>query len=250
MIIQRPPRISNRKSNLLLKRFVIGDTAVAAAMEAQVNRKTANLYFNHFRELIYEEYSRAPRLSGEIEMDQSFFGKGVKRATYDRRVMANKAGYGDIWRVRGRRRRAKSKTKPILVFGIYQRGGAVYTQIIERADRNTLFPIIHLVVEPGSTVYTDKWQGFNGLKIDGYKHKQVNHALGPVGKNGAHTGGIDSFWGGCKRLAGRHRGLARHKFALHLKEWEFRKNHKGEDLGKILKKIMKRREDYQRLPGV
>jgi hypothetical protein len=33
-----------------------------------------------------------------------------------------------------------------MVFGILRRGGDVYTQIIEKADKNTLLPIIHLVV--------------------------------------------------------------------------------------------------------
>lgn len=237
-MIQRFSRLPKRKKNILLKRFIREDTAKAAAIEAGVNRNTANLYFNHFRELIFDYTSRAPRFSGEVEMDQSVFGKGVKREKYDKRVMANRRAYGDIWRPGTYRKKLKKKRDyKIMVFGILRRGGDVYTHIIKKADHNTLFPIIHLVVEPGTTIYTDKWQGFNGLKIDGYEHKPVNHALGPVGRDGAHTGNIDSFWAYSKRLLGRFRGISRRTFILHVKECEFRRNHK-EDLEKVMKRLL------------
>lgn len=243
-MLQRLSRISANKRNRLLLRFVRADTATAAAGEANVDRNTANLYFNYFRELIASEFDRAPRFNGEVEMDQSFFGKGVKRQTYEnKRIRAAESGERD-WSPRGdpihwtkkKRRDAKS----VMVFGILQRGGKVYTKIIERADRKTLFSVIHLVVEGGTTIYTDNWQGFIGLKIDGYTHKPVNHALGPVGRDGAHTGSIDSFWGMSKGLLRRFRGISRRTFALHLKECEFRWNYRTEEERlKILKKLIR-----------
>lgn len=238
-MMHRSSKISRKKVWHLVRRFVRGDTAVHAAMEVKVNRNTANLYFNHFREAIANSYDRAPRFNGEVEMDQSFFGKGVKRSTFDDRRDWRKE---EEWRAKGDpihwTKRKKRKTKHVLVFGILRRRGEVYTHIIEKADRNTLFPIIHLVVEGGTTVYTDRWQGFNALKIDGYKHKPVNHSRGPVGRDGAHTGGIDSFWGFAKSHLRQFRGISRRTFALHLKECEFRWNHRGEEeMIKILRKI-------------
>lgn len=224
---------------MLLKRFVRKDTATEAAIEAKVNRHTANLYFNHFRECISNAYDRAPRLEGEVEMDQSYFGKGIKRSRQDRRVEERRRQYGAEWTTNFRRSgHRRKRDNHVLVFGILQRRGKVYTQVIQKADRRTLFPIIHLVVEGGTTVYTDRWQGFNDLNIDGYIHKPVNHSEGPVGRDGAHTGGIDSFWGFSKGLLMRFRGISRRTFALHLKECEFRWNYRDEkEMTRILKKI-------------
>ncbi len=243
-MLQRKHRISKRKINLMLKEFVYQSTAKRAAMRIGVSRNCANRYFNHFRECIADEYRRAPRLGGEVEMDQSFFGKGVKRQKFDDKVARNRSAYGDDWRPKGdplhwsKRSKRRRESRHVMVFGILQRGGEVYTRIIERADRKTLFPIIHMVVPAGSTIYTDSWQGFNGLKIDGYTHKPVNHALGPVGRDGAHTGGIDSFWGIAKGLLMRFRGISRRTFALHIKECEWRWNIRNEEeMLKILKKI-------------
>ncbi len=243
-MIKRQPRISTRQRNQLLKWFALGLTATMSAEEAKVNRNTANLYFNHFRELIWQHYRRAPRFLGEVEMDQTFFGKGIKRENVEKRVMANVEAYGDFYRPRIQKQKKKRVDKKIMVFGILNRGGNVYTHIIKKADRNTLFPIIHMVVEPGSTIYTDKWASYESLKIDGYDHKQVNHSISLVGGEGVHTGNIDSFWGAIKNHLGKFRGLSRHKFALHLKEAEARyNNHEKGKFLKLMRELVKKADD-------
>ncbi len=238
-MLQRSPKISLRKKNLLLKRFVFKSTAKDAAKEAGVNRNTANLYFNHFREKIYDEYYRAPRFSGEVEIDQAFFGKGRNRKkNIDKKI--DEYGDPEYWKKNFKKKRIYKRVESVMVLGILRRNGAVYTHIIKKADRNTLFSVIHLVVENGTTIYSDQWQGFNGLNEDGYIHKTVNHRKGLVSKDGVHTGGIDNFWGYAKQLLARFKGLSRRTFALHLKECEFRWNHKDEkEMLRILKKIIK-----------
>lgn len=227
------PPISNRKKNLLLKAFVTFNmTAKMASEFAKVNRNTSNLYFNHFRELIWESTRKAPRFNGEVEMDQAQFGKGAKRIKHDKKIRKNREERKlKPFRVAG-------KAERILVFGILQRGGDVYTHVIKKADRETLFPIIHMIVDTGTIIHTDKWAGFNDLKIDGYKHMQVNHALGVASPDGAHTGNIDSFWGFAKDLIRRFRGISRRTYPYHIKECEFRYNHK-KDLLVVMKKMLK-----------
>lgn len=239
-MLQKQPRLSTRKQNLLLKRFCIGDTAVKAAVEAGVSRNTANLYFNHFRELIWKYCRTAPRFHGEVEMDQAYFGKGVKRERKSATIK-NPLAYGDEWRLMMKKDKTKEvvkKDKRVMVFGIFNRGGHVYTHIIKKADRKTLFPIIHMVVEPGSTIFTDKWAAYDSLKIDGYTHCQVNHSLGLASPEGFHTGHIESFWGQAKYHLARYKGISRRTFALHLKEIEVRHNYKG-SFSKFMKALVK-----------
>lgn len=212
-------------------------TAVHAAIYASVSRNCANHYYNHFREKIADHLRKAPRFEGEVEIDQAYFGKGVRRWV-DIRTVANPSGYGDS-RWPGLQKKKRKYTNKVMVLGIARREGDVYTHIIKKEDRNTISPIIHLVVEPGSTVYTDKWAGFTKLEIDGYTHKSVSHEKGFVGRDGTHTGNIDAFWGETRRHLGHFRGISRRTFPLHLKECELRYNMKEKkELLKFMKKLV------------
>jgi transposase len=91
----------------LIKQFVAGATARAAADLVGVNRHTATLYFCKLREIIaWQVEAETPFFSGEIELDESYFGGQRK----------GKRGRG-----------AAGKT---IVFGLLKRGGKVYTLIV------------------------------------------------------------------------------------------------------------------------
>lgn len=217
-MITRTPRIPKRKANLLLTCFSKDLTATQAAALARVHRNTANLWYTHFRHRIFEHLRRAPRFSGEVEIDESSFGgRGRKRTAAEKK------------------HKIRSENTKVIVMGILQRGGEIYTHIVKRVDRKTLLPIIHLVVEPGTTIYTDKWRSYDILKTEDYTHEQINHAESFSGKNGVHINSIESFWSFAKRRLSKFNGMSRHTLPLHIKECEFRYNHK--DLLKALKKV-------------
>lgn len=236
-MITRAPRISKKKQNALLHAFaeLDIDATTAAKKYAKVHRRTADLYYRHFREVIYQASRKAPRFFGEIEMDQAEFGgRGVKRL----RTLLER--YKKILPYKEYMEKAKlaRKEHKIMVFGILQRGGNVYCHIITKADKRTLQPIVRLVVEPDSTIYTDKWRGFGDLGIDMYKHKSVNHSEEYVAKDGTHINGIESFWWFAKRRLIKFNGVSRTTLPLHIKECEFRFNNKGNVSG-ALKKLLK-----------
>lgn len=217
-MITRTPRIPKRKANLLLTCFAKDLTAVQASEIAKVHRNTANLWYTHFRHCILEHLRKAPRFSGEVEIDESSFGgRGRKRTDAERR--------------QGRR----PANKKVIVMGILRRGGDVYTHIVPRMDRKTLVPIIHLVVEPGTTIYTDKWRSYDKLRLEDYTHRQVNHSESFSGRDGIHINSIESFWSFAKRRLSKFNGMSRKNVPLHIKECEFRYNNK--DVLRALKKI-------------
>jgi len=233
----RLPRLSKKKQDQILKCFVQGKIALITAEDVGVHRNSVNKYYRHYRELIMERTSKAPRFAGEVEMDQAFFGRGAKARTRERKAIDS--GYGDWRPPRGLRRKiARRKKMNVMVFGIIRREGDVYTKIIEKANRDTLFPIIHLVVDPGTTIYTDQWAGFNELKISGYVHKAVNHSVRRRTVDGVHTHNIDRFWGYAKGYISRFKGVSRHVYPLYLKEAEFRYNHRKDDLLRIMRNLV------------
>lgn len=222
-MISKTPRLTSTKRSKLIKCFALDMNATMAAKIAKVNRNTVNLWYRYFRETIFKSLRTAPRFFGEVEMDQADFGgRGRKRMQAYLKRLEKTLTHKEYME----RARAIRKEHKILVFGILQRGGRVYTHIIKKADSRTLVPIVRLVVEDRATVYTDRWRGFTDLGLDGYTHKSINHSEEYVDRAGNHINGIESFWSFAKRRLGKFNGIARTTIPLHIKECEFRFNNK------------------------
>jgi transposase len=68
-------KISTYRRNRIFACFCQDVTATAAAELVEVNRKTANCYYNEIREKILKETLReTPADDGEFEADESYFG--------------------------------------------------------------------------------------------------------------------------------------------------------------------------------
>jgi transposase len=130
----RKSRLSKEKQERLIEHFISGSTARTAASLVNVNKTTAAYYFHRLREIIAQEIQNGVLLSGEFEVDESYFGGHRK----------GKRGCGAAGKVP--------------VFGILKRGGMVYTQIIPDAKSKTLIPIIRDKIQPYSIVYSDCWR--------------------------------------------------------------------------------------------
>ena len=195
----RKSQISWHKQARLIEHFVAGSTARTAAKLVNVNKTTAAFYFHRLREIIAHECKNEALLSGEFEVDESYFG-GVRK---------------------GKRGRGAAGKVP--VFGILKRGGRVYTQIIPDAASKTLMPIIRDKIQPDSIVYSDCWRGYNVLDVSEFKHYRINHSKLFANKHN-HINGIENFWNQAKRHMRKFNGVPAKHFELFLKECEWRFN--------------------------
>ena len=146
-------------------------------------------------------------------------------------------------RVKGKRGRGAGKKT--IVFGIFKRGGKVYTELVPGCSKDTLCRAIRGKVSVDAIIHSDGWRGYDGLVDLGYaKHLRVNHDADrfadPI-TPGNHINGIESFRGYAKTRLARYRGMHPHTFLFHLKECEFRFNHRGQDLYQVLLNLCRRR---------
>jgi transposase len=113
----RRSRISAKKFRQRLRLFALDLTATDAAQLTGLTRKSVTTIFLKIRERIAEECEReSPLSSGEVEVDESYFGAR---------------------RVRGKRGRgAGGKT---IVFGLLKREGRVSTQRSCRTVKRSLY---------------------------------------------------------------------------------------------------------------
>ena len=91
------------------------------------------------------------RLSGRVEVDETYWGSSEST-------------------VRGR----EIKRKTLIVIAAEEDGraiGRIRMRRIDRASAENLEGFVADVVEPGSVVHTDGWDGYGGLKRIGYVHE-------------------------------------------------------------------------------
>jgi len=193
-------------------------TANKTARLTALAHQSVNRIYLKIRNRVAEECQRAsPFASCQIEVDESYFGAR---------------------RVRGKRGRgAGGKT---IVFGIYKRNGCVFTEIVPNAAKKTLQNIIGGKVALDSVIHSDSWRGYNGLVDVGYsKHLRVNHSDDVFAVGNVHINGIESFWSYAKRRLQKFNGVPKRTFYLHLKECEYRFNHRNKNLEQKLLKLLK-----------
>ena len=86
--------------------------------------------------------------------------------------------------------------------------------------------IIRGRVDPRTVINSDGWRGYHGLVDLGDGHFRVDHARDEFAKGTVHINGIEGFWGLAKVRLTQFKGLPKHTFHLHLKETEWRYNHR------------------------
>jgi transposase-like protein len=210
-------RVSEAKFRDLIKFFSLDLDAQQIAILTHLNRNTVNRYLKLIRKRIAEFCESETPFKGEIEVDESYFGAK---------------------RVRGKRGRGAAGKTP--VFGILQRQGKVYTEIVPDCAKATLQGIIRGRVSPESVIHSDKWRGYNGLVDLGYKkHYRVHHGTNEFARGKSHINGIESFWAFAKNRLMKFHGIPRDTFYLHLKECEFRFNYRNENLYYLLLKMFR-----------
>ena len=218
MRIHKRRRISRQKYQIIFNSFVTDIPSSKAAQIAGVNRKTSDRYYNLFRKAIIQDALKDRKrasLGNGVEIDESYFGPK---------------------RVRGRRGRGPGSK--IIVFGILRRRGKIYTQVVKRAEKKELLPIIRKVVKSGSDIYSDGWRSYDALAVYGYNHKKVKHSENEFAReDGSHINGIESFWSWAKRRLSMFNGISKRHFGLYMLECEWRFNHR-ENMSRDLKRIL------------
>lgn len=183
-----------------------------AAKEIQrqlgVSYSTALRMGHKLRELINEDGEIV--LAGTVEIDETLQGGKCQ-------------GGGRGWASRNKK----------CVFGIYERGenGRVVTRVVKNRKAKTLLPIITESTTEDVTAYTDEFRGYSKLHREVSHHATVNHAQKEWVRGDVHTQGIEGYWGRVKRsITGTYVSVSEQYLPLYLAEFNFRHNHRNENL--------------------
>ena len=165
-------KLSEVKFRYLLRLFALDLTASDAARLTGLSVRAVSAVYRCLRRRLQAWCPVPAELDGAVELDESYFGPR---------------------RVRGKRGRgAGGKT---IVFGLFKRGGQVYTEIVPDCSKKTLQAIIRGKIDVAAMVNTDGWRGYDGLVDVGFdRHFRVRHGQDEFVQGASYINGIESFW--------------------------------------------------------
>jgi hypothetical protein len=194
-------RITEAKFRELLRYFCLDLTAVQITELSGLNRNTVNRYLGEIRKKIARYCRHVSTLSVQAECGDE---------------MSDNCLYGIL---------------------IKEKQGRIYTQLIAlppsvSADKKAA---------DGLEKHASYLPEYDMLIIPGTNRQIMLHpeAL-PKQEMRAKMNRIKSFWGGAKARLSKFKGLRRSTYELHMKECEFRYNHRGEELYPLVLKILRR----------
>jgi len=207
--------VLERDFRAVLRCFAHDVPALTAAKMCGVNKNTAHRLYGLLRQRVVAlaEAEARPFVGGIVEIDESYFGPR---------------------RVRGKRGRGAGRKVPVI--GLLKRAGKVFVQIVPNCSKTELLRVVHGQVKGATTIHTDGWKAYDGLVWDGFKHHRVHHHENEFARGKRHINGIESFWSFAKTRLAKQRGVRVDKFPRHLKESEWRWNHRRDNLYSLLLK--------------
>ena len=171
-----------------------------------VTQKTAWFMLHRIREAMQDK--TATKLSGEVEVDETFVG-GKARNMHKWKREERITGTG-----------GKDKT---IALGMVERGGNVRTMVVDTRRKHTLQSRIRQNVQAGSAIFSDELKSYAGLAAD-FRHAVINHAV-EYANGTIHTNTMENFWSLVKRqLHGTYISVEPYHLFRYLDEQSFRYN--------------------------
>ncbi|MEX2110261.1 MAG: IS1595 family transposase [Gemmatimonadaceae bacterium] len=217
-----------------------GISSYEMARSLGVTQKTAWFMLGRIR--LAMQTKSFKKMSGSVETDETFIGglgKNMHRSKKERLNL--RTGTTDKTAIVGHLQRADDKEP-----------SSVRTVLVPKIGAKDLHAAIRANVERGSVLYTDKWNGYRGLKGD-YRHEIIDHGVAYV-RGLVHTNGLENFWSLLKRtIKGTYVSVDPFHMFRYLDEQTFRFNLRKENdsfrFAHVVSTIMGKRLTYKQLIG-
>lgn len=135
-----------------------GISSCQLARILEITQKTAWHMLMRVREFAAKANTNNSKLSGEVEIDETFVGGKNKNRHKDKKV---------------EKCQGRSYKDKVPVFGILERGGKMFAKVVPNTQARTLVSIVKKNVDVGSIIYTDGWS-YKGLEKK-YTQMSVDH---------------------------------------------------------------------------
>jgi transposase-like protein len=219
-----------------------GISSYEISRDLEISQKSAWHMVHRIRAAVQDEKTGG-KLSGDVEVDETYIGAKARNMHKDRRLRKNVQGP------------TKGKT---VVLGVLERKGHVRTAVIPDRTKKVMQENVREHVAVGSRIFSDEAVS-NWRMDDDYAHSVINHAEAYAVGN-VHTNGLENYWSLLKRgLKGTYVSVEPFHLFRYMDEQAFRYNTRkdadgakitdGERFSMAVSQIVGKRLTWDRLTG-
>lgn len=208
--------------------FLIGANSPVIANQTGKNIKTVAKSLKILRMVMVKDVPKT--FSGVVEVDETYLG-GQKKNKNKKQLKKEIETFGKI-------SKSGFGTTKQPVFGILERNGKVFAELVPDTKALDLIPIITKKVKLGSKICSDTYRSYKGLATAGYVHRTVEHGTHEYVRGKNHINGLEGFLGYLKRKLASKGGVRRKYLPLFLSEYVWRYNYRKTDIRKQRNKLL------------
>lgn len=185
-----------------------GISAKQLERELGVHYKTAWRMFNKIRTELMCEDEPAPKLRGEVEIDETSWGGKTRR------------------KLPTRKEQAAFRESKTTILGMVERGGRVRLRVIPSRRGEPLSREVRAHLDPAALMLTDDWVAYKPLRRE-FAHAVINHSAGEYVIGNVHTNTIEGFFGNLKTgMRGAYKKVSPKYLQSYLDEYAWRHNNR------------------------
>ena len=187
-----------------------GISSMEIARDLGITQKSAWFMAHRLRFALH--HGSFDKLSGEVEVDETFIGGKARNMHKAERAR----------KIPGRGPEGKA-----IVSAVLERKGRVRATVTATRKKKDLHALIRDNVEVGSELFSDALKSYDGLS-DEFIHQVIDHAKSYV-EGSVHTNGCENFWALLKRgLNGTYISVEPFHLFRYVDEQAFRYNNRNE----------------------
>jgi transposase-like protein len=161
-------------------------------------------------------------LQGIVEIDETYVGGSLTNKHYFTKMETGKY-------------HKTGMEHKIPVLGLIQRDGKIILKVLEKAWGAEIKPFLKSKIAPNTTIVTDGFGGYYGLKSHFENHIILNHSQYIRTENEYNTNTLEGFWTLLKRaFIGQYHKISKFHLQDYLNELSFKHNNKNENMFNLL----------------
>lgn len=193
-----------------------GVSAMQIQRQTGLSYKSALFLMHRIRYAMTPDPQTPPKLTGTVEVDETWVGGKVRRLSYQQRQAMKAAGIDRI---------PRPPENKLPVLAMVQRDGVVRPSVVPNVTAHNVVPILKANINPSARLMTDEARHYIKVGAPFASHETVNHSAYEYARGDVHINSAESFFSRLKRqLYGTHHAVSKRHLHRYVSEVAFKHN--------------------------